>query len=320
MTSGEMTKIKKANFNDVFAILRENGDMSISDISEKTRLSIPTVTKALDYGTSIELVFETEIAPSSGGRKPQLFRINEKYGYTIYFMIEESNLNYDVKDYKDNIVYSSSVKIKLENFLSTADYLIESLLKKDARILGLGFCVPATVNDGVILEWYTNRKFNNYDLKKYFSEKYGVKCVVENDMKTLAHYAVSRNVSKSCAILQVGHNGVGVSLVSNGEVVRGASGFAGEINYLKSFSSNFKNLRYCAKILASIIVFSNPDIVIFYSSKKQIDIDAMLKEATNGLPKYAIPKIEARESYIEDIYLGLGCLAARFKEMEINKQ
>lgn len=75
--------------------------------------------------------------------------------------------------------------------------------------------------------------------------------------------------SKNIVTMQFGHNGVGMAGIVNGHLIEGNTGFAGEVGYINDLRKNIMGVSYPAKIVRNAIVFFNPEIIVFYKSKRQ---------------------------------------------------
>ncbi len=308
-----MTAIKNIHFNAILDAMRNHRCTAISEIADATGLSIPTVKKAIDSGMSMGVVIPADIAPSTGGRKAQLYNINAGYCHTLYFVLDDDELHFVLKDFANGVCEKGVKTVSLPGYCGAIEKTFASLLKKNNPITVLCIAVPAITDNGKIIDWFYNPSLNGFDLKGYFENKYKVAVSVENDMNLTALAAAEyseNNEDTTLATLQFGHNGIGLGQIVNGKILRGAKGFAGEISYLRDSPEESVSVTYCAKIVRSAIVFTNPELIVFYTSKKQIQIEDIMREATKALPFYAIPKIIISDDYPGDIFKGLDIISA----------
>ena len=170
------------------------------------------------------------------------------------------------------------------------------------------------VKNGVVLDWYYNPEMVGFDIKNKLEEKYKANVVVQNDMKltALGVFNTDEINSKNIVTMQFGHNGVGMAGIVNGHLIEGSTGFAGEVGYINDLRKNIMGVSYPAKIVRNAIVFLNPEIIVFYKSKRQNDFMRIFDIATNGLPVYAIPEFKVSEDYIEDIISGIALLINKY--------
>ena len=153
-----------------------------------------------------------------------------------------------------------------------------------------------------------------YYIKNKLEEKYKANVVVQNDMKLTALGVLNTDEinSKNIVTMQFGHNGVGMAGIVNGHLIEGNTGFAGEVGYINDLRKNIMGVSYPAKIVRNAIVFFNPEIIVFYKSKRKNYFMRIFDIATNGLPVYAIPEFKVSEDYIEDIISGIALLINKY--------
>ena len=314
-----MLAIKNIHFNAILEAMRKHRCSAISEIAESTGLSIPTVKKAIDFGVNAEVIVPSEIAPSTGGRKAQLYNINSAFCHTLYFVLYDNELHFMLKDFADEVCEKGEKTILLPEYCEEIEKIYIALIKKYNQITVLCIAVPAISDNGKIIDWYYNPSLNDFDLKGYLENKYEVAVLVENDMNLTALAAAEYSENKedtTIATLQFGHNGIGLGQIVNGKILRGTNGFAGEISFLRDSPEEPVSVAYCAKIVRSAIVFTNPELIVFYTSKRQNQIEAIMDEAIMGFPAYAIPKVIISDDYLGDIFKGLGIVSRVLRLVE----
>lgn len=308
-----LKNIRNKNLSDILQVLRNKGTCSLSELSQNTDGGLTTVKKcvaqAIDYGMAIE----GNIAESTGGRKARQYLINREYQYYFIAIVDNNNLIIKVFDFAINCVEDYQKSFEMNLFFSALNEEIEKQARK-YTIGTIGVSLPCVVKNGVVLDWYYNPEMVGFDIKNKLEEKYKANVVVQNDMKLTAlgvlnTYEIN---SKNIVTMQFGHNGVGMAGIVNGHLIEGSTGFAGEVGYINDLRKNIMGVSYPAKIVRNAIVFFNPEIIVFYKSKRQNDFMRIFDIATNGLPVYAIPEFKVSEDYIEDIISGIVLLINKY--------
>ena len=315
-----LKNIRNKNLSDILQVLRNKGTCSLSELSQNTDGGLTTVKKcvaqAIDYGMAIE----GNIAESTGGRKARQYLINREYQYYFIAIVDNNNLIIKVFDFAINCVEDYQKSFEMNLFFSALNEEIEKQARK-YTIGTIGVSLPCIVKNGVVLDWYYNPEMVGFDIKNKLEEKYKANVVVQNDMKLTALGILNTDEinSKNIVTMQFGHNGVGMAGIVNGHLIEGSTGFAGEVGYINDLRKNIMGVSYPAKIVRNAIVFLNPEIIVFYKSKRQNDFMRIFDIATNGLPVYAIPEFKVSEDYIEDIISGIALLINKdgyFKKRE----
>lgn len=308
-----LKNIRNKNLSDILQVLRNKGTCSLSELSQNTDGGLTTVKKcvaqAIDYGMTIE----GNIAESTGGRKARQYLINREYQYYFIAIVDNNNLIIKVFDFAINCVEDYQKSFEMNLFFSALNEEIEKQARK-YTIGTIGVSLPCIVKNGVVLDWYYNPEMVGFDIKNKLEEKYKANVVVQNDMKltALGVFNTDEINSKNIVTMQFGHNGVGMAGIVNGHLIEGSTGFAGEVGYINDLRKNIMGVSYPAKIVRNAIVFFNPEIIVFYKSKRQNDFMRIFDIATNGLPVYAIPEFKVSEDYIEDIISGIALLINKY--------
>ena len=308
-----LKNIRNKNLSDILQVLRNKGTCSLSELSQNTDGGLTTVKKcvaqAIDYGMAIE----GNIAESTGGRKARQYLINREYQYYFIAIVDNNNLIIKVFDFAINCVEDYQKSFEMNLFFSALNEEIEKQVRK-YTIGTIGVSLPCIVKNGVVLDWYYNPEMVGFDIKNKLEEKYKANVVVQNDMKltALGVFNTDEINSKNIVTMQFGHNGVGMAGIVNGHLIEGGTGFAGEVGYINDLRKNIMGVSYPAKIVRNAIVFLNPEIIVFYKSKRQNDFMRIFDIATNGLPVYAIPEFKVSEDYIEDIISGIALLINKY--------
>lgn len=308
-----LKNIRNKNLSDILQVLRNKGTCSLSELSQNTDGGLTTVKKcvaqAIDYGMAIE----GNIAESTGGRKARQYLINREYQYYFIAIVDNNNLIIKVFDFAINCVEDYQKSFEMNLFFSALNEEIEKQARK-YTIGTIGVSLPCIVKNGVVLDWYYNPEMVGFDIKNKLEEKYKANVVVQNDMKltALGVFNTDEINAKNIVTMQFGHNGVGMAGIVNGHLIEGSTGFAGEVGYINDLRKNIMGVSYPAKIVRNAIVFFNPEIIVFYKSKRQNDFMRIFDIATNGLPVYAIPEFKVSEDYIEDIISGIALLINKY--------
>lgn len=324
MNSNGMSDLKNKNFNIIIKLLRFNSEMTMTSIAEKTKYSIATVKKTIDYAVKANIITPADIVQSSNaGRKAQLYTLNKNYAYTLYFAIDNNELYFKMINFNGECCKNGKYNIKLPNFLNDIKSIFIHLQERYKRISLVCVSIPAIVKDGTVISWYYNPKFNNKNIQLELAGLLNVPCIIENDMK-LSVLAKAENKSllqdSSIATLQFGHNGIGLAIFANGKILRGENGFAGEIGFLPDVTKSVMSKRYCAKVVINLIVFTNPQTIVFYVSKMQNEIKKIMEIVSKSLPPFVIPHIVISNDYLNDVFSGMQKLSAKQREIDVTHE
>lgn len=113
--------------------------------------------------------------------------------------------------------------------------LSKSVMKNNQEILGIGIGAPGFVDakTGIVHE-AVNIGWENFELGRRFNEKTNLPVFVENDANLAAlgeNWKGAGGLVDDLIVVTLG-TGVGSGIVSNGEVIQGVNGTAGEIGHI----------------------------------------------------------------------------------------
>lgn len=242
----------------LFSLLEKS--MSCSDLSDKLMLSKPALTKITSEMLELELIVSNEQQnrqPNSLGRKKSYLSINEKVG--IVGAIDFSTVNIRIG------LFSLSGKVIAMRELPDSEFITEAILLKVAETLRdmlqsdslrerelLCLCIGASgkvekrTGDIVV-----SPKFYNcldINVKNYFERQFDVSVFVKNDMDVSLfaekRFGALQSVNINDAILLYIDSGLGGAIFSDGKILSGSHGFAGEFGLAITVDDEGKEKPY----------------------------------------------------------------------------
>ncbi|MEY3321353.1 MAG: hypothetical protein RLZZ417_936 [Bacteroidota bacterium] len=237
----------------IIRLLLQYQELSIPELCHFMELSIPTGTKLVDEFESQNLLINSGKRESSGGRRPATYVLNPNMGFLFSIEILLNSLKINVLNLERNsiFVYESTrfdIKNKTESFNLLAS-LIPQIMKdldlpKD-KILGAGIGITGRVNAKKGISY----SFLNLEipLTDYLSDIWGIPVFIENDSHLLAlgenYYGIAKDFKNVISVNL--SKGLAVSIISNGILQTGHSGFGGEFGHI--FAENNNKLCVCGK-------------------------------------------------------------------------
>jgi len=142
-----------------------------------------------------------------------------------------TNLRYEIYgDMVESGVYSSR-DISLDDFL-------EHTLSSNPDIEGVGISFAGYIKDSYIID-SPNIRIDRSDIADYISRKYHIPVIIENDLNSAAIAEANFFNSKYLIAIYSG-TGIGAGIVSNGKILSGIDGFAGEIGHIPYRDADFR--------------------------------------------------------------------------------
>lgn len=219
-------------------LYEESGGITKQDLAYRLRLSAPTINLLVQQMEDDNLIFYQSAEQSSGGRIPNLVCFKYDAYITAGIEIQKERFRLLLLDLKCQIVDKTTIERVFEPTETYWEFMyanIEDIRRKNKigreRILGIGISVPGPVNREEKIFSSLLLNIQDYSYAKVEEIlKYPVE--IENDANSagLAEIWNSDDVDDA-AYLSVS-KGVGGTIISHREVVRGQNGFGGEFGHM----------------------------------------------------------------------------------------
>ena len=310
-------QLKKLNTEQVRAALRACGTATKAWISHLTSLSIATCGTILDEMVATGEAFESESAPSDGGRPARRFTYNPDFQLIFALVIEHSgprlrclsrvvNAVGDVKEERSGAPEGAITYELLRAMAEQAAHRYPAI-----RAVGIG--LPCVVQNGVV-EGGVLPALENLPLGKKLAEDLGLEVLVDNDMlfTTYGFYARQEgNCGDTVAVLYFPKNSCpGSGAVVDGQLLRGATNFAGEVSFLPvgltcseqtalfSGGDRAKQTQVIARMAECVIALLNPSTLAVCGDAIQPEMLGEVRALCAGqIPEKHLPRIE----YLDDV-------------------
>lgn len=231
------------------------GNKTIAELCDITNNSVPTITNIIGELAKEGWVSKFGIGHSKGGRKPAIFGLNAQAGYIVGVDLSRKYTNIGIFDLHNqqvgDILELGEGLSSTDNILSVLNESVVKLLKetriKTDQVLGFGISVPGLIDirKGVS---YSYSQFGDRPLKEIFEEVLKKPVFIEHDTRTMAlgeqWFGLAQNIN-NVLFLNIG-SGIGLSMILNGELYRGRSGYSGEFGHIQMDPEG--ELCYCGKI------------------------------------------------------------------------
>lgn len=196
-----LTEKERRNL-DILNVIRRSTDISRADISRLTGLNIVTVSNYINTYIKRNLVHEVGLDISTGGRRPELVRLNPDYGYLIGVdlgsphILEDTTMiavcmNIGLKQLAKETIKKEEESV--EKFTEKVMGLISSLIKKSnlpkEKMLGIGLGIWGVLdrNNGTVRYTPEEGKIMSYvDLQEKIEKKFKLPTLVEHDAMAAA--------------------------------------------------------------------------------------------------------------------------------------
>lgn len=229
----------------VLDLVRRQGPLTRLAIKQQLGLGRATADLRVDGLAGAGLLIEAETGPSTGGRAPRTYRFAAEAGVVLAAVIGTENFFAGVTTLDGRILARRSGSFPLrespERVLGLVVDALEDALassavpKSSVWGVGMGLSGPVEFSTGLPVSPLSLPGWNHFPVRRYLEDALGVMCLVDNDANLMALGELRCGVAKSTQhmIFVYVATGVGVGLVSRGDLHRGAAGGAGDIGHLQ---------------------------------------------------------------------------------------
>lgn len=234
LLSLRMLKLKRR----IIKLLMDD-DRTIIELCKITEFSIPTVTKMIGELTEAGVVFEKGKLDTAGGRRPVIYGINPNCAYFLGVDVKRDSISFGLQNLKNEL--AAEVIRKPFNLLDSRasfddlcacinDFVSASGIEKN-RILSACVVFTGRINSekGYNSTFFC---FEEAPVNQLIEQQIGIKTFIENDSRAMLY-------GEYCTLAERKHNviylnmswGFGISMICNGELYYGQSGYSGEFGH-----------------------------------------------------------------------------------------
>lgn len=239
---GDQTLVREINLSSVLSYLQTEAPLSRSQLAILTSLNKSTISSLVEELIERGLVHEAGLDVSGTGRPATCLELNPGAGAIVGVELGVDFISVILTDFLGNIEWrrrqevdpTTQQEIIVAAALDLVDQAMDTNHSPQKRLLGVGLALPGLVDiQRGILTFSPNLQWRDVPLGKIFSDHTGAPVYVDNDANASAvgeHLFGVAQKSENFLFVIAGV-GVGAGLFLNGDLYRGAGGFAGEIGH-----------------------------------------------------------------------------------------
>ncbi len=216
--------------------------LTIPEIADHVKISVPTGTKLIKELLLKGLIIEDGKKEVENGRRPNVYTLNKKEFYAVGAEVLKKWIHVSVDRIDLETVHESfSREFVLEDTKECLDYIvsfINNTIKespaKPNQIIGVGIALTGSVNGhtGESADY-----FNKMDipLQEYMEEKLALPVIIDNDTRVIGIAEQVLGVATgvdNALIVKVSRN-LGLSIILDKNMIFGAKGFAGNFGHIQ---------------------------------------------------------------------------------------
>lgn len=254
----EINNVERKKFLQKLKIVKHlflNGETSNAEICSRFNVSLPTSMALLNQLMEEGIVAKKGRGKSEGGRKPDLYGLQEHSFYVLSIHIERFRIKLAVIDNNHTIYKEEVLSTEISPESNIVELLYERALElikssdiKMNQIVGVGISMPGLVSAeaGKNFTYYLTEQ-EPESLKNKFEKKFEKPVVILNDAKSacLAEFRFGKARKKSDVLVISMDWGIGLGIIMGGRMHSGESGFAGEFGHIPMTEDGL--LCHCGK-------------------------------------------------------------------------
>jgi len=263
--------IRTINEKRLLNLIRDAGPITRNELAKRAKISKVSVSGIINRLDNDGFILETGKGESTskGGRRPTLLKLNPDNGYVIGIQIKRGNITIALANFESTIKgieqHSYKINASIDEVISIIFSKINFLLKKcnvpEEKLISIGISMPGIIDyaKGELKYAVTLSEWVHLPLALRFSEQYNIPTIIENDVNTItlieSLLGAGRGYSNIICIMI--ESGIGSGIISNGQLVRGETGTAGEIGFFhveNCFNNNNhdNNHQFLGELLSEV--------------------------------------------------------------------
>jgi len=319
-------EIKKHNVVLVINALKALTSATKAELAAHTGLSIATCGTVLNELCLTGEVMALAQDVSSGGRPAQRFACDPSFFSLLSLYVEgsseQSRIVVSVSSALGDVLEQWDKSFEFLTLAQFTDTISEAIARHPAiRAMGIG--LPGVVSQGEVLACDIPL-FEGLKLTEKLRQQFGIFVEAANDMNYSAWGFYRNNCPQEQAplayILQPEHHCTGCGVVINGQVLQGASHFAGEVSFLPVPQGNdVPVITKMVNLVRSLVAVINPATIALSGVQISPEVIAEVgRQCLLTIPPQHMPQLVYRQSIQPDYLIGIAELTlANFQRQRI---
>ncbi len=241
ITAFDSRNIGLRNENLILNLLRQQGELSQSQICRLAGLSSSTASYIIGRLREKKLIVESQGQSNSRGAKPVMISVNPLGRFVIGVEINPTDILIGLFDFNCLLIESISATFGLdrspENVVSLIEIAIRGILSKhnvtDSMLAGIGLAISGSISKSGVVELSSPMGWKSVPLQSMLQNRFiSLVSLHTTRVRLLAEYIIDPSISsKNILYINVG-NGVGGHVVIDGHLIHGYENRSGEIGHI----------------------------------------------------------------------------------------
>ncbi|WP_395103468.1 ROK family protein [Actinomadura sp. SCN-SB] len=239
-----MPQVSAFSAGQLLQLVRQGQARTRRDLMELTGMARSTVAQRVDQLVTAGYLREGGVDVSTGGRRPNLLRIDEGSAVVLAAHLGATHGRAAVVDLAGRTLAETAGRLNVadgaEPTLAWAASRFHTLLAEAGRsmaeVCGVGIGLPCPIDrrTGRVIPTPILASWRDLDVVSALSARFPGPVLADNDanMMALGEFTAIGDDSSTVVLVKVG-TGIGAGIVEEGRVLHGAGGAAGEIGHIR---------------------------------------------------------------------------------------
>src|SRR5690554_968462 len=241
--AGDQPALRQRNLAALLDLLRRHTTLTRTELAQMTGLNRATITRLVRELIALGLVCEDGVLAAAAGRPAISLRLNSAAGMIIGAEIGFASVSAIVTDFTPTIVTRVERKLRpdehrdaaLDKAMNAFCAAYEAAIRWKRPVFGMGLGVPGLVDaaTGTLL-FAPNLGWSDVPLKQMLEDRLRIPVLVDNvaSVSALGESTFGAAQNHRVVLYLSTQGGLGGRIVTHGQILRGASGFAGEVGHM----------------------------------------------------------------------------------------
>ena len=233
-----VVEIKKNQY--IVEILREiyaSGAITIAQLAKKLHTSVPSITVYINELIAENWILEVGSSKTKSGRRPSLFDLNPDKHLCVIVDLNIYETNFYLLNLRNEILKKTTVAtdINAENIVDIIKTETKNFIA-DYSVWAVGISSPGLLSIEKGLNYtYPHHNQESLSLGGILQRYLGIPTFITHDTQASMlgehHFGLAKN--KENVLLINLDWGIGLGIMCNGQIIKGADGFAGELGHIQ---------------------------------------------------------------------------------------
>jgi predicted NBD/HSP70 family sugar kinase len=264
--------LNQINTLNIVRMMWFESPLSRAELSRKTGLSKPTISKIVDGLTDRGLLEYTgeNHGSTNGGKRAQLYRFNPNAGYILVCDIQETYVEGVISNCKANFLGHFRINMSdrsdphrvMQTVLARFKKLLDSHSINKSQLLGVGISMPGVIDfeSGLVIDSPGLPKWNGFQVCDPFKESFTSEVFVENENRLMVlaehWFGAAMDMNDFISISMGESTGTGSAIFIGGNLWRGTNNIAGEIGHMRIRVCGEDGIEHSEKMNSYLAVWS----------------------------------------------------------------